>query len=250
MGVFSYNNHGATIRFIPSPYGSGVVTRDNQNHFYINTLAGGSRQGYVKFRANNLQIGDVITVSYDGDVTGDLAINLLIINPNATESSVERRDVAVNGMYRGKTTFIVPKNGDFTIAVGGAWNTDIEGVIRNISIVINSNTFNDTTYLGIQRFTIQTTARGVFTLRGDWSTHTATITQLNDTTLRLIPDYKPPYRCQGFINLMSVANSVNYIPRIDVDVANNISIQFRDHNNDIVNLSSVLSHVYLGVLII
>lgn len=247
MAQFNYNSNEDSNKFRTYKYGSGTIAVAG-NIYTVNTATTGDRMAEVQVRINGVSIGDLVTIEADVNAVGTLTSALVVAD---TEATITTHAVAVNGVYKSRSTFAITKPGDVLLAIGGGWNLDLSGTISNIAITVQSATgaFVVDNNPKIQRFTIQATATGTFSLRDDWSLNAGTLSNLDANTLKIALAVKPTHRYQGFTNEMSAAGSLLYRPRIDVDPYNNVLIKFYDMTNTVVPLANVSVNTYVGILL-
>lgn len=251
-----YNSNIDLSKFYMSQFGSATLTKDADNVYTFGTDGTTiDKEAYIKTNIKKLVAGDIITVNYDANVVGELANVLFTVDPITTLLTTKERYsiYAINGIYKGKTTFIIPIDGYYCIAVGMRYNRDLIGTIKNVDISVKSNSAHTVRMIPtndiFQRFTLQSTATGVFEMRDDWSTNDGVLTS-NIVTLTLTLSTKPNYRYQAFTNKMFGGASSQYTVRADNSSGNTVTLQFYDQTNTLVNIADIPSDVYVGLLLI
>lgn len=248
MAQSNYNSNEHADKFYTYKLGLATITMLN-NVYTLNTVVAPDRGAEVRIAVNGVGIGDLVTIEADINGVGSITSVLL---PAGSNTAITKRTVTVNGITKVRTTFAVTKLGDIQLAIGSGWNLDFAGTISNIGITVKSASgvyAPDVTLPKMQRFTIQTTATGTFSLREDWSLNAGTLSNLDANTLQLTLAAKPTRRYQGFPNLMTQVGSVQYVPRIDVDANNLVTLKFYTVAGVAVPLANVAASTYVGILL-
>lgn len=248
MAQYNFNSNIDIHNFYISKYGNGVVIK-NGLEYSIDNTNNGDRESLIKFKMYSMEIGDTIQIDYNCDAIGIMTVALIEVT--SKETAIQKYPTNVNGAYSGRVTFAIPRKGNYIIGIGGVWNTNVVGSVKDINISVSSisSTFeNDLSY---QRLTIQSTSKGVFKIRDDWSLNTATLSNKDENTLQIALNRKPSYRYQSFVTNIFGGNSKDYICRTDISETNLITIRFYNAvTNVIVPLSEVKQDVYLGLLLV
>lgn len=249
MAQSNYNSNDHNGKFYIVKSGLATCTMVN-NVYTLNTAVASDRFAEIRIKIMGVTIGDIVTIEADVNGVGNITAALL---DTVSETGVVKHAVPdINGMTKTRSTFVVPKEGDIRLVIGSGYNLDFVGTIQNIAVTVQSESGAYAFEVNgpiMQRFTIQTTATGTFSLRSDWSLNTGVLETLDTNTLKLTLDNKPARRYQVFTNLMSQAGSVLYYPRVDIDSNNLVTIKFYNTSGTVVALSAVAHTTCVGILL-
>lgn len=251
MVHYNLNSNMNNDYFTLAPYGSGTIVCNENNEYIIDNSLEGDRQAFLRVNLKKLKVGDLIKVEYECvNCVGSVGVGL----EQSGSAKVKYLYVADN-KNKGMATITPKTDGDYNLIIGGFWNTNLKGTIKNINITITSNSVLVTKPESVmnilpQKFTIQSTAQGVFEIRTDWSTHSGVLSNYDTNTLKLVLDIKTKVRPQVFINNMYPGASAEYTIRTDIDTNKNVFIRFYDNTNTLVPISNVKSYVYFGILVV
>lgn len=242
--------------FNTSKFGSANIVKDISNVYTISTSSTTSdRQALVETnKLNNLTVGDIIKIKYQADGAGKLSFYLVFFNADNSTPTLRSYSIDLNGKYNGEVTFVAEKSGAYKITMGCGWNTNYDGTLKNIDVNVQSNsasgTATNTNTPLFQRFVLQSTAQGTFTIRTDLSTHAGTLS-VSDDTLILTLNTPFSYRFTGFTQGNYEYSSKNYVMRIDCDTKSRANIRFFNAvDNTPVAIANVAANVFFGLLLV
>ena len=248
------NSNTETHFFKTSRYGEASITKNSEQVYTISTSSTTtSRQALVEtINFEDVSVGDLVTIKTNVDGVGKFSFYLVELDEsNEVVSKTEQR-FDVEGKQRLEVTFVARASGRFKITLGCGWNTNYDGIVKDIQIGFNSISVKSDALspLPSQRIYLQTTTNGGFVVRDDLSTNSGTLS-IDGYTLLLNLDTPMPHRFTAFVGENFVYQSVNYKIRTDSDNPARVEIRFFNAvDNSPVQPTEIPSAVYFGLLLV